>query len=836
MRRRSLTRIVAGTLVCIAGGALALGGPAGAVAAGDNQLTIVGPTSSAVTIAATGTFAGLKLTVGQTKDLVNQAISLTWTGGSPTIPDSARFGANYLQVMQCWGDSASGPTPSQCEFGARAASDDRGGDYTASRQLNSGSIVDPLESTAVTGSTTTAYAPFSPVTREPATAGNTNEFFDGGTTNELPYVRTRSDGTGEALFETLTDRESPGLGCGKTGPTGLRRCWLVVVPRGDHEVDGTVRSGQGGGPAAVLTTSPLSKSNWQHRIVVPLDFLPIGDVCPLGAQERRTIGAELVTEAVTKWQPTLCAGKKTVYGFAQVGSAVGTRQLSSDTPGLVFLTEKASLPRRVVYAPVAVSTLGIGVMVETQTAPLAPADLRANDGRPITSMNLTQRVVAKMLTQSYQTAIPDGGRYLAANPRDLTRDPDFLKDNAVFNDLQFDRVPDVIVPLGSSTENRQLWDWITSDKDARDFLAGYPDKWGMRVNPFYQGLQAPTDNFPRVDPYCRQFAAPVTPFAPQTPLCTLDGFPYSSDLHEATRAAGRGDRLARNQWNLATVGGDTPPGYKKAPVQLPGKRALVAFSDSSTSARFGLPMAHLRNASGVFVAPTAASVAAGVRAMTTDTATGVAQLRPTTTGAGIYPLTTVTYAATVPSLLGVTEAKDLATFVRYAAGPGQVPGTSPGELPEGYIPLTVQQRAQALAAALLIEQRVGATGPTPAPTVTPDVNATGGAGGILATPGSPFSGPGTPASPFSGLAPPGSTPRPSASSSPSVPPGSAPLPAKGAKPSALRLATPASQATPGLPVGLLRYVLVAALVLGGLGLIAAPAVPWVARRFARSSG
>jgi hypothetical protein len=814
VRLRSLTRIVAGSLVCIAGGALALGGPARAASGDDQQLTIVGPTSSAVTIAATGTFSGLKLTVGQTKNLVNQAISLTWTGGSPTIPDSARFGVNYLQVMQCWGSSASGPTPDQCEFGARAAQDDRGGDYTASRQLNSGSIVDPLESTALTGSTKTEYAPFSPVTKEPTSVGNTNEFFDGGTTNELPYVRTRSDGTGEALFETLTDRESPGLGCGKTAPSGLRRCWLVVVPRDDHEVDGTARSGQGGGPTEVLTTSPLSTSNWLHRIVVPLDFLPIGDVCPLGAQERRTIGSELVTEAVTKWQPTLCAGKTTVYGFAQVGSAVGTRQLASATPGLVFLTEKASLPRRVVYAPVAVSTLGIGVMIETQTAPLAPAALRANDGRPITSMNLTQRVVAKMLTQSYQTAIPDGGRYLAANPRDLTRDPDFLKDNAVFKDLRFDRVPDMMVPLGSSTANKQLWDWITSDKDARDFLAGYPDPSGMRVNPFYQGFKAPTDNFPRVDPYCRQFAAPVTPFAPQSPLCTLDGFPYSSDLHEATRAAGRGDRLAKTQWNLATIGGDTPPGYKKAPVQIPGKRALVAFSDSSTSARFGLPMAHLRNASGVFVAPTATSIAAGVGAMTTDRETGVAQLSPTTTGAAIYPLTTVTYAATVPSLLGLTEAKDLATFVRYAAGPGQVPGTSPGQLPEGYIPLNAQQRAQALAAASLIEQRVGAADPTPAPTVTI----------------------GPPGSPFSGLATPGSAPPPSASSNPSAPPGSVPPSAKGAKSSALRLTSPASQATPGLPVGLLRYVLVAALLLGGLGLISAPAVPWVARRFARRSG
>jgi hypothetical protein len=52
----------------------------------------------------------------------------------------------------------------------------------------------------------------------------------------------------------------------------------------------------------------------------------------------------------------------------------------------------------------------------------------------------------------------------------------------------------------------------------------------------------------------------------------------------------------------------------------------------------------------------------------------------------------------------------------------------------------------------------------------------------------------------------------------------------------LASATHGTSPTPGFPVGLIRYVIVAALIVGGLSLFMAPALPWVARRFARSSG
>jgi hypothetical protein len=79
--------------------------------------TALPATSSQVTAEGRGRFDDLAITVNQTKNLSNQAISVTWTGATPTITGPSRFAGHYLQLMQCWGDDASGPTREQCQFG-----------------------------------------------------------------------------------------------------------------------------------------------------------------------------------------------------------------------------------------------------------------------------------------------------------------------------------------------------------------------------------------------------------------------------------------------------------------------------------------------------------------------------------------------------------------------------------------------------------------------------------------------------------------------------------------------------------------------------------------------
>jgi hypothetical protein len=85
----SLASIVAGVVLAVI--------PVPAQAAG---------TDSAVTVSGKGEFANLKITVSQTTDLINQEITISWTGGKPTVDDSVWM--DYLQIMQRWGDRPEG--------------------------------------------------------------------------------------------------------------------------------------------------------------------------------------------------------------------------------------------------------------------------------------------------------------------------------------------------------------------------------------------------------------------------------------------------------------------------------------------------------------------------------------------------------------------------------------------------------------------------------------------------------------------------------------------------------------------------------------------------------
>jgi len=137
------------------------------------------PSDSTVTVTGTGEFANLKVTVGQTKNLINQAVTVSWTGGHPTLPSSGDFGVNYLQIMQCWGDDQkNGPDRTQCQYGGSSSgSTNNGGSFVRSRQINYGNLVDPKEKLKqATGSFDNAYVPFWAVaTDQPTGPATVNE-------------------------------------------------------------------------------------------------------------------------------------------------------------------------------------------------------------------------------------------------------------------------------------------------------------------------------------------------------------------------------------------------------------------------------------------------------------------------------------------------------------------------------------------------------------------------------------------------------------------------------------------------------------------------------------
>ncbi|MEU1299549.1 hypothetical protein [Streptomyces shenzhenensis] len=800
---------------------------------------------SAATVSGQGPFKGLKVTVSQTKDLVNQVIKISWKGAAPTVSDTT-YAADYLQIMQCWGDGADGPDPDQCQFGGSSAlgagaGSQAAGAYTNTRQLTYGSLKDPAQQLPPASGTGISYVPFRSVSGDRITKGNWNEFYDVNTTNEVPYARTGPDGTGEVYFEAQTGLEAPGLGCGEvpegdSGATAGRKCWLVVVPRGESEVDGTSYTAQASG---MLQSSPLSASNWQHRLVVPLGFEPMGSFCPIGSAERSTLGNEMVAEAVTRWQPTLCqSANKTIYGYAQVTDDTARAKLISGQPGLVFLGRPATgdqVPsgKRPVYAPVALSGLTIGFFIESQSGFSAPDAVRARDGVRLTSLNLTPRLVAKLLTESYQDGNSRFAKSTEGNPFNLARDPEFLKHNPGYQDLDFGgALGDVLVPEALSDSAWQLWNWVKSDPAAREFLSGTPDNQGsygnsafagMKVNPNYRAMELPRAEFPKSDPYCQQFTD-----HPDSPLCIQDKHPYATDLHAAARSAARGDTLARSTWDATTI----PPGYKKNPPQAAGKRAVLALTDTATAARYGLVTARLQNAAGRFVAPGTAGLLAAQAAMKPSGAGGVVEPDPTTKSAAAYPLTLLTYAATVPEDLTKQEGRDYAALLRYAVGAGQRPGVAAGTLPEGYAALPGSVRAATRAAADAIAARAGTSAAGSGSGGGDSAGGTGAGSGSGSTGGSAggtgAGGAGTaggPAGTGHGDNGSGATgakgASPAASANPSGSPSTAPAASGAALPD-----------TPEWALGAVRYALLIALVTGLAAAVCGPVLPTVVPRLA----
>ncbi|MGQ0626311.1 MAG: hypothetical protein ACT4PP_16895 [Sporichthyaceae bacterium] len=727
------------------------------------------PASSAMTLKGAGPFADLEVRVAKTAGLVNEVVEVTWKGGAPSQPIGG-FRRNFLQIMQCWGEDPSGPRPTQCQFGAIAAlvSDSNTGTAVRTRQILGGLPIDPAETTPANGPAGTGFIPFEAAngTTVGGSFSGFNAFFDAQGSNELPLNTTRGDGTGQDFFEVQTAAEAPGLGCGKLvsrpgAAPAARTCWLVVVPRSDREVDNTVRNEDSGttDEAKRLESSPLSASNWKHRIAFPLGFAPIGGSCPLGANQLPVLGQENATEAISRWQQSLCAATGAVFDFVQVPDDGARASLAGRTPSFSIVTRPAAATPRgpAVYAPLAISGVAVAYILEAQVPSNAPEPALQRAGQRISALKLTPRLVAKLLSQSYTQGVTVPAP-LGNNPARLEDDPEFTALNPQLRGINprvgSASIATVITSLNPSDATALVWQWIAADTEAREFLAGTPDAFGMRVNPQWKGASLTRADFPKLDQTCR-------PGDGDGDLCMPDAFPYANDMHEAVRAAARGDTLARTNWDRFA----RPPTYRRAGPQAKGRRAIMVISDTATAARFNLPTALLRNAKGQFVAPTAQSMSAAVGAMS-RTAAGTLAPNPAGAPSSAYPLTMISYGATVPAALSAVQRRAYTGLISYAAGKGQTPD-SVGGLPAGYAPLTAPLRQAATSA------------------VTSIMKATTPPGAALIPPGRPPVGPAVP--PALGPAPDG------ASSS-----GGAAAPAAPTQPV---LAEPPGPAIPATPAG-----------------------------------
>ena len=791
-------------------------------------------TSSAMTKKGTGEFARLEVTVSKTKGLINETVTVSWKGGTPTTPIQ-RPRRDFLQLMQCWGDPATGPTPDRCQFGAlsQVLNTDLDPNGVVSRRVGSADPKFPRDEKQTIDSAWTtntgSFLPFRAVSGEtvPGSSGKT-AYFDVQSTNEISVASTKANGTGVEFFEVQTATEAPGLGCGSPlavgGQKTGRGCYLVVVPRSATEVDGTVRDDNFSTDLNLrqLQTSPLTASNWAKRIVFPLAFQPIGGNCPLGAGQVTVLGGEPATEAVSRWQTSLCQATKTVFDFNQVPDTTGRTNLVGPKPGLAVLggplTGTPSTGRPV-YAPIAVNGLGFAVNIEVRSSnPDPPPNIRDVLGRRFEDIKLTPRLVAKLLTQSYRGGTNSTTSVPATNPVSIEADPEFRALNPLFREVNGGNpaVSSALVSLNPTDANALVWQWIASDAEARDFLAGKPDPCsgescpGMVINSVWKNVSlSGRADFPQLDQVCRPGPRGTGESAPD--LCASNTHPYVNDMHEGVRSAARGDSLTRLNYDFA----GTPPSYRPSDPQFKGSRALMAYSDAATAARYNLPMVRLRNASGKFVAPTAKTLAAGLAAMKRTSVPGVLSPNPSAKGDDVYPLTSVSYATTVPAGLTAAARTAYAKFIRYAAGAGQVPGDQPGQLPAGYLPLPKAMRTSATAAATAIEKYKPAAPGRPS---TPGASG-GGGGGSGSGDGSggggggaaPPPGPPVPGGPVTGAGDP--TP---------VPTDTAVLPTPAAGPPGT---TPVAGATPAMETGNAAKALLWLLLIFGLAAIGSQALP-----------
>jgi hypothetical protein len=744
---------VAGASILAAGASAPVEGSQGtdtALPLTDSAVTVTGASA----LGSSSPFANLSVTVNQTQNLTNQAISVTWTGGTPTDSDVGAknnvgpFNDNYLQMFECWGsDDHSnslnpGPAPTGCEFGANildssilSLSSNTSGSEISRVLL--GSDTSPYKYVDPSGGGT--FMPFDPVDgapiNVPTTASSTtvlgspgetwdNPYFDYTTTNEVDFARTYADGTGSVLFTVDTGLEAPGLGCGQqisqsNGTEITPQCWLVIVPRGTPSAENPA----GTSPNAVETTA-LSDNAWAHRIAVPLGFNPIGSSCPLGAHETRIVGSELVAPAVSSWQPALCdSASSPPYQFSAISDEVARQEVLQGSTGgagmgvisqpITPSTVNPSDP--VTYAPLSLSAVDIGFNIDRVVSGSLndPAE-QALIGKAVQNIYLTPRLVAKLLTESYVGEFdelnpfqaPSAYQWLTSNPVSLLSDPDFLQFNPEFRLLQCNQGFDcggLIVEQPTSDAAVEVWRWILSDPEAKAWLAGAPDPWGMKVNPYYTtnsqgnpsgvGFGSPTPNqYPKSDPYTYQNPTQLPAAGNQLPrpLDMQDFLPYATSMQSSALEAGAGNDGGKTTLNNSALSSDTA--WTANGPQGAGSQFELAITDSADAAQYGLQAAELSRAGDdgpnrTFVAPDAAGIEAGEQAMQPTAVPSVLQPNVSTSFPGAYPLPMLTYAAVTAPSLDKQSCENYATFIDYAVGKGQVPGVKPGDLPPGYAPL-----------------------------------------------------------------------------------------------------------------------------------------------------
>ena len=609
------------------------------------------------------------VTVDQTSNLVNQMVQVNWANFTPSVNAPYGPSSTLYPVMVA-----------ECKGAQPASSADCYG--------------------ATNGGVTGGSGPFGPM--------------------NTAYATTTPSGTGQADIEIDTALENQFLGCDQNHP-----CSLVVVPAQggnvlasppvctDHSQDSVFAIGQ------LDFGATYNACSWADRIVIPLSFAPTPNACPLKNAAFTVAGSPMLARAMNSWVAGLCIGRHglTIQYNSQVPEPLAVQEAAGGLTDVALTTRPASAQgitpsRHYLYAPVAVSAVSVAYWIDDPTT-----------GLPVTRIKLDQRLLLKLLTQSYN--FQNEGVPCSAPPPPAGIGCDNAVDGnplTLFTDHEFTNLNPAVqpvsglgaafqVPTVQSGHSDMTWTvtrWIAANKDASQFLSGQFDPWGMHVNTDYEntgnaGVQYPTDTFTAQDS-CPVIAHRYSPVFPLSLAAS-----YQAENWEP------GTSYVKDNFG----------NFPKDPIQPQGQRALIAILDQGDSAAFRFPVAAIPNATGNYVLPTNSAMAAALHGMTSE-GSGTKQVNLASANKAAYPLTMVIYAMAPTSGTPHKTAAAIARFLDYAAGAGQREGVQPGQLPPGYLPLPASLAAATRRDATAVLNQTGAT-TTPKKTTTHN-NGSGGSG------------------------------------------------------------------------------------------------------------
>jgi len=581
------------------------------------------------------------------------------------------------------------------------------------------------------------------------------------------YGVSNLKGDGSSRFDITTATDNLSLGCSNTVP-----CALVIIPimgiscdpsgdslppadrppsseaaqaladcsetgyyapgapavTGQTDTSNGVTTGDG---AEVTVTGQLwwSASNWRNRITVPLTFAPTPPGCPTlsNSAPESIYGSYVLAGATNQWFPYLCTHRNPF--ILQQGLTVGDTEAKSELQaGAISAAFEGAPPqtpftRHVVQAPTAITGFAIVFDIINQS------------DHQYTVLRLDARLLAKLLTESYpeNTDMQDQDTALQnpvthkPNPLNIADDPEFQALNpgiaagpsksggAGIGDLAAASAATLLSLDDSSDAIWALTSYINADPEARAWLNGKPDPWGMVVNPAYKGIKLPVANWPLLDTF--------VPTDSSNECLTDNPVPWLDNVAEpvdsmATITLDLEFNISDSQ-TICNINSGATGGYLSFVAkgqESPGATFIMGITSLADADRFGLPAASLETQGGStsdktfttstgrsFVAPSDASMRAAAEMMEPDDKTGswtvpYSKMRTAKAGKSAYPGTMLISTDVPTSGLSKSLASEYGRFLSFAAEDGQHSGFGDGQLPAGYVPMTAANGAAKMVA------------------------------------------------------------------------------------------------------------------------------------------